>query len=302
MVTTLTGSNGFALKQRLTAITHKFISEHDDLALERLDGEEATLEQISDALNSLPFLASNKLVVLRAPGVIKEFQEKAEDLLSDIPEITNVLIVEPKLDKRLRYYKWLKKHTEFQEFNELDERQLSKWAVDYVKEQGGKLSLADAAYLIGRVGARQQRLGNELQKLLLADEINREVIDGLTEATPQSKVFDLLDAAFRGQAKRAMELYQEQRKLRVEPQEIMAMLGWQLRQACLAKTAGKHDLVREGKVSPYSASKASTIASRLTLTRLKQLVYDLTMLDAKSKRVSVDMDEALQNYILALST
>ena len=148
----------------------------------------------------------------------------------------------------------------------------------------------------------QERVAHELDKLLLHDAtITRESIDQLTERTPQGKIFDLLDAAFAGQAERALRLYEAQRAQRVEPQEILAMIGWQLRQVALAKTVGSHDLVREGKVSPYSARKASTIASRLTHTKLKQLLHDITTLDARSKRTNIDLDEALQTYLLQLT-
>ena len=124
----------------------------------------------------------------------------------------------------------------------------------------------------------------------------------MTEQLPQSKIFDLLDAAFAGQQQRALALYHEQRALRVEPQEILAMIGWQLRHIALAKTAQGHDLVREGKLSPYGAQKAQRVASRLTLTELKRLVSDLTNLDVRSKSVTFDLDSALTVYILSLNT
>ncbi len=70
----------------------------------------------------------------------------------------------------------------------------------------------DAKYLVMRVGANQQTLSNELAKLLSYDKaITRQTIDLLTEQTPQSTIFELLDAAFAGNSKKAMELYAEQR-------------------------------------------------------------------------------------------
>lgn len=303
MVYTLAGTNSFTLRTELTKLVQPFIDEHGDMALEQLDGEEASYERIAESLQSLPFLASKKLVILHTPSAQKHFIEQAETLLLDMPEITDIVIVEPKLDKRTGYYKWLKKNTDFKEFNEIDSRGLVPWAAQYAKEQGSEISLSDAAYLIDRIGAQQQRVSNEIQKLALSgDKITREIIDVLTEPTPQSKIFDLLDAAFSGDTKHAINLYAEQRKMKVEPQEILAMIGWQLRQVALAKTAGtKHDLVKEGRVSPYSANKAKAIANHLTLQKLKDLVHDLVALDVCSKRMSIDLDDALQNYILNIN-
>lgn len=302
MVTVLTGANSFMLRAELTKMVQGFVSEYGDMALEHIDGEETSYERMSEAVQSLPFLAAKKLVVLHMPSAQKQFVEQAETLLSDISEITDVVIVEPKLDKRTGYYRWLKKNTDFKDFNELDSRSLAPWVVQYAKDKGGELSLSDAAYLVDRIGVSQERLSQEIQKLALSGgKITREIINTMTEPTPQSKIFDLLDAAFSGQTKKAMDLYAEQRSMKVEPQEILAMIGWQLRQVALAKTAGtKHDLVREGKVSPYSANKAKAIANHLTLQKLKDLVHDLMTLDARSKRQPIDLDEALRAYLLKI--
>lgn len=291
------------LHAELTKVVQGFINAHGDMACEQLDGEEVSYERISEAVQSLPFFASRKLVVLHTPGANKQFAEQAEALLTDAPEITDIIIIEPKLDKRTAYYKWLKKNTEFKEYTELDARSLAPWAVQFAKEQGSEISLSDATYLVDRVGANQQLLSNEIRKLaLVGTKITRDTINQLTEPTPQSKIFDLLDAAFSGQTKKALALYAEQRSMKVEPQEILAMIGWQLRQVALAKTAGtKHDLVKEGKVSPYSANKAKAIASRLTPQKLKDLVRNLVILDARSKRQPIDLDEALQAYIIGIS-
>ncbi len=302
MIRTLTGSNSYGIQTELHKITDNFIREHGDLALEQLDGEEVGLERIQEAVQSLPFLASSKLVILRTPSANKQFLEHYEAALAEVPDITEVIIHEPKIDKRGSYYKWLKKNTEFQEYAELDERGLAKWAVEFAKGKGVALSLSDASYLIGRVGANQQKLANELTKLTLSgDVITRQVIDELTEPTPQSTIFELIDAAFSGNKQRALDLYDEQRALKVEPQQIIAMLAWQLHVLAVIKAAGERSpdaIAKEAKISPFVVRKSSGIARKLSLTELKQYISDLAQLDSDSKRTALDLDEALKNYIL----
>lgn len=301
MIASLVGENSFLLRTELKKRVDAFLAEHDEFGLQKLDGDEASFEHIQEAVQSLPFLAAKKLVVLEAPGANKQFLEQYETLLADAPEITDIIITEPAVDKRTSYYKWLKKATEFHEFKTPDETELSKWVGVHAKEQGGTISSPDARYLVQRVGGSQEGLAHELEKLTLYDpKITKETIDLLTELSPQSKIFDLLDAAFSGNQKQAVKLYEEQRALKVQPQEIIAMIGWQLRQVALAKTAGSHDLVREGKVSPFAANKAKRIASRVPFETLKKQISELTYIDANSKKVPLDLDEALQNYIVNL--
>jgi DNA polymerase-3 subunit delta len=305
MVITLTGENGYGLQAGLTALLAAFVAEHGDLALERVDGEEVEINRISEALTSLPFLASKKLVLLRRPSASKQFLDAHEQLLGNVPETTDVIIVEPKLDKRLSYYKFLQKKTDFREFKELDVNGLAQWLMQQAKEQGGSISSGDAHHLVERVGLKQQLLASELEKLLLySPKITRETVDLLTEATPQSTIFQLLEAAFAGNAKRTMQLYTEQRALKVEPQQIISMLAWQLHVLALVKTAGERnsqEIASEARLSAYVVQKSQAIARSLSFTELKELVKDLLTIDTRLKRESLDADEMLKNYLLRMS-
>jgi len=305
MIVTLTGGNDFLLRHELGRLVQKFLAEYGDLGLERLNGDEAEYDAIREALQSLPFFAARKMIVLRDASTNKQFVENAETLLDELPETTDVILYEPKLDKRTAYYKFLKKSTDFREFAALDENGLARWLTQTAKEKQGSLSTSDARYLVERVGASQQMLANELDKLLLyAPDITRETIELLTEANPQSTIFELLEAAFAGNVKRALDLYAEQRAQKVEPQQIIAMLAWQLHIVALAKTAGQRSpdvAAKEAKVSPFVFKKSVLIARKLTLVQLKKLVAGLLDIDRRSKRESLDVDEAVQNYLLQIA-
>jgi DNA polymerase III subunit delta len=255
-----------------------------------------------ESVGSLPFLTQRKLVILHQPSKQKAFIEHIDAILKEVADTSDVIIIEPKLDKRLSYYKQLKKVTDFREFGELDPNGLARWATEYAKERGGALSAPDARLLIDRVGPYQQLLSSELAKLIAYDsKITKENIELLTEKAPQSTVFELLDAAFSGSAKHAIELYHEQRALKVEPQAIVAMLAWQLHVLALIKTAGGRsadDIAREAKLNPYVVRKTQGLARAIDGTRLKKLLADLLKLDVRSKTSAINLDEALQLYLL----
>lgn len=302
MVEVFVGNNNFALRHALRLRTSVFVAEHGDMAHEQLDGTEVSFERMQESIMSMPFLATKKMVVLSVPSENKQFLEQFEKLFSAVGEDTHLLIIEPKIDKRTTYYKWLKKHATLQEYGELDAQQLASWAVTYAEEQGGVIAVSDAQYLVERVGINQQLLSKELDKLVLGcARITKKNIDNLTEKTPESKIFDLLDAAFSGKNQQAIKLYQEQRTMKVEPQEILAMLGWQLRQLALVKTAGvKHDVVKEAKMNPYVARKLQANSRAISHEHIKDLVHKLVTLDVQSKRSSIDLDDALQGIIISM--
>lgn len=304
MISTLAGSNSYLLGRELKKIIDEFLNEYGDLGLERIDGEEATYDRMREALESLPFLASKKLVILRAPSPNKEFAEKVETLLENLPDSTDLIIVEPKLDKRTSYAKFLKKKTSYNEYSELDEYGLSSWLVTEAKTKKGSLTANDARYLVSRVGVNQQMLSNELDKLLsYSSNVTKETIDLLTEQTPQSTVFELLDAALSGNNAKTLKLYQEQRALKVEPQAIIALLSWQLHALAVVKTAGDRsddDIARTAKLNPFVVRKTRILSKNVSVKDAKQYVSELLELDIALKTTAIDANDALQVYLLKL--
>lgn len=304
MIVTLTGSNFYLLKRRLDELTGGFMKKHGELSLERIDAEETEPQAILDAAQSLPFLASRKMVVVRNLGANKAASGQIEQIIGSAGDSTDLVFYEPSPDKRSSYFKVLKAKTQLEEFSELDVRGLAAWLVQEAKKQGGQLSPADANYLVERVGPNQEQLANELDKLITYEpKITRDNIDQLTVRTPQSRVFDLLDAAFAGNKKKALELYEEQRAQRVEPQAIMAMIAWQLKLLVLAKTGvdkSAAQIAKDSGVSPWPVQKAQNLARKIDDKRLAEMVAEALMIDEKGKTTNINLDEALKTYITTL--
>jgi DNA polymerase-3 subunit delta len=305
MITTLAGSNTFVINSTAVKWAEGFKKTYGNLALERLDGEEAEFNKIQESLQSPPFLSPKKLVVLKQPGLNKEFVEKAEALIKNLPETTDLIVSEPKIDKRTSYYKFLKSKTDFKEFNELNEPKLLEWVMQYTKEMGGTINQNTAHYLIDRLGTDQYLLSNELNKLVTYQpNVSEEAIDYLTSKTAKSTVFELLDAAFRGDKQVALSIYEEQRQLKVEPQQIIAMLVWQLNILAIMAAAGsKSDstIASEAKINPFVVQKSRRLISKLSLEQIKDFISRLTTLDRESKTLSIDTDNALKTYLLYIS-
>jgi len=304
MVVTLTGNNSYALRRRLNQLIGEFVAEQGELALERIEAESVDLQAILDAIQSLPFLAARKMLVVRDLSANKPAAEAIEQIISSVEDSTDLIIYEPAPDKRTSYFKVLKSKTELEEFNELDTRSLANWLADEAKKQGGQLGLADANYLVERIGANQQMLASELGKLLTYDpQVTRANIDLLTEPTPQGKIFELLDAAFGGNKKRALKLYEEQRAQRVEPQAILAMIAWQLQLLALAKYSKDKPattVAKDAGLNPYPVTKAKNLAAKISKNELNKMVDEALDIDWRGKTTAIDLDEALKTYITTL--
>jgi DNA polymerase III subunit delta len=302
MVQTFTGKNAFLLSSALSKTINKFEIEAGRFAVERIDASETEFDNIIQSVQSLPFISPQKLVIITSLQANKVMMERIEELIERVADGVDVILVDPNLDKRKSSYKLLQKHTKLTEFSDLDFRGLTIWIAKYSEEQDAKMDSRTAQYLLERVGANQQQLAREIEKLALYDkEITKSTINELTEASVQSTIFNLLEAVFSRNINRAMKLYEEQRSAQIDPHYIIAMFTWQLQnlaQAVYDDTKTESSLVAAGQ-SPYTARKSLQLARHVSKARVKKMIIELSELDAESKK-SVDVDEALKLYILSV--
>lgn len=306
MLTVLTGSNAYSIKTELNKLISDFTAKHGDLALERLDGEEHSYEQILGAVESLPFLSDKKMVVVQEISANKQATEQLDHLIEGAGDTTDLIIVEPNLDKRVAYYKQLKKLNGFREHNEMDDSQLVNWLVEAAKKAAGSLTRSDALYLVQRVGGGQMRLSRELQKLLVYEpEINRETIDLLTEESPSSTIFNLIDTAFSGNLQQALALYDEQRKQKIEPQAIHGMMVWQMHAVAVTAAAPRNlmaaQIAKDSGISPYTIQKSQRIARSMDRAKIIEIMALLRDIDYRGKHEALDYDESLRYVIVRLA-
>ena len=93
----------------------------------------------------------------------------------------------------------------------------------------------------------------------------------MTEASPQSNVFNLLDSAFSGNLKEALEIYDEQRTQGEEPLKIFGMLVWQMHLVALvgsAKGQSDSEIMQSSGLKPFTLNKSKSIARRLGRERI----------------------------------
>ncbi|MBA2278877.1 DNA polymerase III subunit delta [Candidatus Saccharibacteria bacterium] len=304
MVITLTGSNDFLRKIALQKIKADFVKNHGDFGLENIHSGEVELGRLLESVASLPFLAQRRMIILDDPSSNKLLGEKIEQFLDAIANTTDLIMVERKFDKRLTLYKVLKKRTDYREYLDLDEHGLARWLSMEATQRGGELNSSDAHYLIQRAGSNQMGLSNELDKLLSYEPtISKGTIDLLIEPLPQSSVFHLLDAAFAGNHKKALELYDDQRNQQVEPQAIMGMLAWQLHVIAVVKfneKEGADIIAKEAKLNPYVVRKTLNLTRNLSQKAVKELVSRALALDVSLKTENIDADDAVQHFLLTI--
>lgn len=292
--------------QKRQKIIKSYLKEAgSDIGLEKLDGEEIEKDQLVNAITSVPFLAESKLVVVNYPSKNKEIAENIEQVISQLPDTTHLVVYENELDKRSSYYKFISKQKETLYFGELNERELLDWLLSKAKELGVNISPGDGKFLIDRIGPDQWNISNELEKLAGAGakEINRELITHLTEESPKETIFQLIDCLASSNPQKALQLYGQLRAARLEPVYILAMIGWHLHNLLVVKSANNKNpaiIAKDQKIAPFVVGKSQRVSRTLQLRQLKSSVDLAVNADLRIKTQPNDPDRVLEHLILML--
>jgi len=282
------GDDDFAVKQRGKQLFTEWSAEVGGMDHEIIEasvgnsGEAlATLGRLQEALHTLPFFGSGKVVWLRdcnflgeertasSQAVTTALAELAEQLKSFVWQSVRLLISAGKADKRRVFYKTLEKIGTVESFSawsqdDKDWADRAETAAEGALRQRGKeISGAALGELITRAGFNARQLENEIEKLSLYTGDRKKVeladVTAICSRNKTAKAFALGDALGDRDLPRLLKRLDEElweTKFDKDKSEIGVLYGLigKIRAMLLLK-----EMLREGWVKPdvdYTRFKA----------------------------------------------
>lgn len=287
MITVLTGENSFELVRALAAIRADFAG-----AAEQFDGDELELAQLPDLLLGGTLFSTERLVIIKNLADNKKLWDVLPDWLEKTDTDTHVVLVEPKLDKRTKTYKELKKHAVLREFTPWGDRDVvvaENWVADEAKRQGVALGKKLVQQLVARVGLDQWQLYHALEKLAVLEQVDSAAIEATIEPQPSENVFNLLDAALNGKTERVHTMIQTLQRSQ-DPYMTFGLLAGQVFQLAALSVTDKPSSAVAGDIGahPYALSKLAPYAKKLGRTRAAKIVAIFADADTAMKSTGVD--------------
>jgi DNA polymerase-3 subunit delta len=282
MITVLTGENSFEITRALGAIVTAF-----DGPAERSDGTVLTENQLPDLLAGATLFASKRLVIIKSLSDNKSLWAIFGDWLPRLSDDIHIVLVEPKPDKRTRTYKDLQKVAsinEFKPWTDRDTLMAEAWTAKEATEQGITMDKKSIQTLVRRIGNDQWQLYYALQKLAVLDTITPEIIEQIIEARPAENVFNLFEAALRGDARQVSKTVQVL-ELTEDPFMLFGLLGGQAFQlaALAASEQSNNEVAKDIGAHPFALQKLAPYARRLGMPVTTDIV-----------RIFADADAALK--------
>lgn len=211
----------------------------DSIELMNLDifeGKFVEIEDIINALNTLPFMCEKRLVIIKNSNLFetgrKDDTEKIKNYLSNIPEYTCILFIEDEVDKRNKLYKTVQTKGHIVEFKSPSENELTLWIQKYVKSHKKTIDTKTAIYMLRTVSIDMEMLESEMKKLVSYtsnNDINSKDIDTICSKSLETKIFDMLDAIGNKNTEAALKIYNNMLVYKESPIKILTMIIRQFR-------------------------------------------------------------------------
>jgi len=299
------GENDYTASEFYTKTLAEFVKNNSKQSLRVLDGESVTPGEVGQALSSQSLFSDGaEMVSIKRLGANAELKDKLVELIETLPTETELIIYEPKIDKRSKLYKKLKKDGLIKEFTNLSELELLNWVKDQVAECSGQLEAGCAKVLVDRTKGNQVRLRNEIEKLVNYDKtISLQSVSLLVDKTPDDNIFDLLDSVARGDRKGALKKYQELNAAQVEGHHILVMICWQMANFVALKTGEKrsdNEMASKLGMNPYAVRKSRQSLSAIPKRQLKSMAQKVLDADVRLKTTSIDADQLVKQLIATL--
>ncbi|HEX9019497.1 MAG TPA: DNA polymerase III subunit delta [Anaerolineaceae bacterium] len=316
------GDDPYAIRRHIAELIANTFSQDKTLAdynVTRLDGRQASDDDLRSAANAIPFFTERRLVILTSP-----FSRLTSDaarkrfiaLLDGLPSSTTlVLVIEDTLERRgwksfpathfvQRWSKEAGKRAHITVCQLPPPNAMPEHIRKEARALKGQFSPEAAAALAAHIGNDTQLAALEIEKLLLSVDFKRPVevqdVEELTAQGGQGDVFAMVDALAIGNSRQAIGMLHRL----MEVQEPLSLFGMIVRQFRLLVQA--RELMDEGKGSqlaaemhqvPFVADKLAGQARHFNMAQLEDIYHRLLLVDEAMKTSQMPQDLALDTFV-----
>ena len=314
----LYGNDEFAITRRLAEFSAIFTDPTSaEMNTARLDARTMSEDELNNAVNAMPFLAGQRLVLLDNPSARynkPEARKKFLEFIGKISESTRLVIyesVEPREAEKHWLNKWAEKTklAQAQAFMLPRLKEMDGWILNETKRQGGQMDQAAAAKLVEMVGVETRQAAQEISKLLAYVNWARPVkvadVEAVSIVTAEPDIFAMVDALASGDGTSAQKLLHRL----LENEDAFSVWGMVVRQFRLVLLArevldahgGVNEVTSALGVHPFVAGKVAGQARRFSMTALEKIYHKLLEIDEAAKTSQVTLDLALETLVVELT-
>jgi DNA polymerase-3 subunit delta len=282
------GPGEFRLERTLTQIRESYISAAcRDFNLNLFYGGETAPAEIICLASTLPFMAKNRLIIVRRTEEYKAEQlEKFLPYLERPLESSTIIFVASATDFKRSFYKTIRAKQAAVLFDELKERQSISWIKQTAAELGLKMDNQACIYLQQVVGNNMRDLYTELEKTRLRFGDQDIGLEQVKELVSHSRIFNIFELIHlisiknQSEALAVLNRFLEEEDKKGGPLRLIGMLNRQIRllwqtKVIVAKGGKAEQVAHELGLHPFSVQN---LMAQLKYWSQKDLMQALELL------------------------
>lgn len=304
------GDDNFLKEKAISELASSVLGDSSkDLDYKVYYGGESEPNEIISQINTIPFLASKRLVVIRhLEKTSPEFRSRLSSYL-ERPLKSTCLILEASGDSILGDPAGIASRASVRRFGQITAREILAWIKDALAAAGKKIA-PEAATLLGEMhGQDLLSISQELDKLASftgdRPEIRVADVEEIAGRGLVSSAFDLADAMGSGAADKAIGICADLLSHGKKEYEITGLLCWHLKRLLKARTLqarGESDnrVAAAVRISPKYRAEFFRQLSGFSVARLKAGIKTLLEADLDIKRTRFDPTLVLEFALISL--
>lgn len=302
------GKNAYLRRRKLDKTVKRELAGSDPSgSLIRVEGERAEAAAVLDDVRTYSLLGERRVVIVDdADAFVSRNRQALERYAADPADSGCLILSCTVFDARTRLFKAVKKIGELIDCKPLSGQALIQWLIDSAADvHGKKISPQAARCLFDHVGTEQERLDQELSKLVLYVGDRAAITPGDIEALVgryrEQAVFAVTDAIAVGDTATALSAWQQVLATdRAAPGRAIGGLAWGLRRLLEARRR-----LDQGASLPSLARECWTDVDvferrmkRCSVHRLEDQLTDLLAADVDSKTGLGNVGTAVEKIIV----
>ena len=204
------------------------IAGDDTMNYSYYDSDNASVKDIIDVCETLPFFAQKRLVIMENTGFLKSSNDELADYIKHIPDYLVVVMVEKDVDKRNKVYKAVDSVGYICEMKPQTTATLEKWIAGLLAKDNLKISREACDLILDKTGAGMDYIRQETVKLLSycqgRDVVTVEDVEKVCATQTTSHIFDMISAIANKKQQQALDLYYDLLELKEPPMRILYLI------------------------------------------------------------------------------
>lgn len=265
------------LKKQYRDRLRNAIAGDDTMNYSYFDTDNASVKDIIDVCETMPFFAEKRLVVMENTGFLKSSNDELADYIKHIPDYLVIVMVEKEVDKRNKVYKAIDSAGYVCEMKPQTTATLEKWIAGLLAKDNLKISREACDLILDKTGAGMDYIKQEIEKLVSycqgREVVTVEDVENVCSSQTTSHIFDMISAIANKKQQQALDLYYDLLELKEPPMRILYLIVRQFNGILQVKdlmsrgVSGKDIAARIG-VAPFVAGKYQAQAKYFEMSTL----------------------------------